>query len=226
MAAATASKARPNPAKRPTTAFLSDEQVDDVEHDSKANDSYVGLSKLDEGKVHRFRFLGPAITGYGTWVETDGKSMPLRWRVKPEGDDIPGNLQINPKSGKPADIKRFVCGFVWDYQKERISVMIIDQKTLLQDLHGCIVDPDFGDPQGYDVKITRKVENDFTKYKLVGAPPKALLPAIEEAYEALLAAGADLEVMFDNGNPFEPEAKKDGDDEDEGEDTEEGEEEE
>jgi hypothetical protein len=138
---------------------------------------------------------------------------------------IPGNLQIS-KQGKPAEIKRFVCGFVWDYQKERISVMIIDQKTLLQDLHGCIVDPDFGDPQEYDVKITRKVENDFTKYKLVGAPPKALLPAIEEAYEALLTAGADLNVMFDNGNPFEPEVKKDGDEEEDDDDDTEGDEEE
>jgi hypothetical protein len=229
MASASATKARATAtaaAKRPTSAFLSDDQVDDVERDSKANDSYVGLSKLDEGKVHRFRFLGPAITGYSTWIETDGKSSPLRWRVKPEGDDIPGNLQINPKSKKPAEIKRFVCGFVWDYQKERISVLIIDQKTLLQELHGCIVDPDLGDPQEYDIKITRKVENDFTKYKLIGAPPKALLPDIEEAYEALLASGADLDVMFDNGNPFEPEAKKDGDEEEEDDEDKEGDEEE
>jgi hypothetical protein len=215
MPAATATKAAEAKAKRPTSAFLSDDQVEDVAKDSAANDAYVGLSKLDEGKPFRYRFLGAAITGYSTWVETDGKSKPVRWREKPEGDEIPGNLQINKKSGKAADIKRFVAGFVWDYAKERISVLMIDQKTILQELHAAIVDPDFGDPQEYDIKITRKVENDFTKYSLKAAPPKAVGAQIDEAYEALLANGADMEALFDNGNPFEPEASKAaGEDED------------
>jgi len=212
MPAATATKA-----KRPTSAFLSDDQVDDVAKDSAANDSYVGLSKLDEGKPFRYRFLGSAITGYSTWVETDNKSKPVRWRQKPEGDEIPGNLQINKQSGKPADIKRFVAGFVWDYAKERISILMIDQKSILQELHAAIIDPDFGDPQEYDIKITRKKENDFTKYSLKASPPKALGEQISEAYEELLEKGADLEALFDNGNPFEPEATKaDGEDSEEG----------
>jgi hypothetical protein len=215
MPAATATKAAEAEAKRPTSAFLSDDQVEDVAKDSAANDAYVGLSKLDEGKPFRYRFLGAAITGYSTWVETDGKSKPVRWREKPEGDEIPGNLQINKQSGKPADIKRFVAGFVWDYSKERISVLIIDQKTILQELHAAIIDPDFGDPQYYDVKITRKKENDFTKYALKASPPKPVGTQIDEAYEALLANGADLEALFDNGNPFEPEASKATDSEDE-----------
>jgi hypothetical protein len=215
MPAATATKSAEARAKRQTSAFLSEDQVQDVAHDSAANDAYVGLSKLDEGKPHRYRFLGSAITGYSTWVETDGKSKPVRWREKPEGDEIPGNLQINKQSGKPAEIKRFVAGFVWDYAKERISVLMIDQKTILQELHAAIVDPDFGDPQEYDVKITRKKENDFTKYSLKAAPPKAVGDQIERAYEELLDKGADLEALFDNGNPFEPQASKaDGEDED------------
>jgi len=208
MPAATAAKATASKAKRPTSAFLSDDQVEDVARDAAANDGYVGLSKLDEGKPFRYRFLGAAITGYGTWVETDGKSKPVRWREKPEGDEIPGNLQINKQSGKAADIKRFIAGFVWDYAKERISVLMIDQKTILQELHAAIVDPDFGDPQEYDIKITRTKENSFTKYALKAAPPKAVSSHIEEAYEALLDKGADLEVLFDNGNPFDPEASK------------------
>lgn len=219
MPAATAAKATASKAKRPTSAFLSDDQVEDVAKDSAANDGYVGLSKLDEGKPFRYRFLGPAITGYATWIETDGKSKPVRWREKPEGDDIPGNLQINKLSGKPADIKRFVAGFVWDYAKERVSVLMIDQKTILQDLHAAIVDPDFGDPQEYDIKITRTKKNDFTNYSLKAAPPKALGEHIEEAYEELLEKGADLEALFDNDNPFDPAASKDTDD-DAGEDDE------
>lgn len=218
MAPATATKARTSSAKRPTSAFLSDDQVEDVGRDAAANDSYIQLSKQDEGKAYRYRFIGPGITGYCTWVETDGKSSPLRWREKPEGDDIPGNLQINRKSGKPAEIKRFVCGFAWDYQKERIAVLFIDQKTILQELHASISDEEFGDPQGYDIKITRTVKNDFTSYKLVAAPPKALLDSIAEAYDKLIEDGADLDVMFENGNPFDPKAKKAGDDEDEDED--------
>jgi hypothetical protein len=132
----------------------------------------------------------------------------VRWREKPEGDEIPGNLQINKQSGKAADIKRFVAGFVWDYSKERISVLMIDQKSILQELHAAIVDPDFGDPQEYDIKITRKKENDFTKYSLKASPPKAIGDHIEEAYEELLDNGGDLEALFDNGNPFDPEASK------------------
>lgn len=191
--------------KKPTSAFLSDEDIEAVGRDSAANDSYVALSKLDEGKPFRYRFLGPAISGYSTWVETDGKSKPVRWAKKPESDEIPGNLQINKSSGKPADIKRFIAGFVWDYAKERVSIMMIDQKTILQEIHAAIVDPDYGDPQAYDIKITRKVEKNFTKYKLAPAPQKDLEKHIAAAWEEIKDT-VDLRVLFENGNPFDPEA--------------------
>jgi hypothetical protein len=209
MPAANNTKAAEAKPKRPASAFLSEQQVEDVANASAANDAYVALSKLEEGKPFRYRFLGGAITGYSTWIEADGKSKPVRWRMKPEGDEIPGNLQINKKSGKAAEIKFFLAGFVWDYARERISVLIIDQKTILQELNSAIADPDFGDPQEYDVKITRTVKNDFTQYAYKPAPPKAVSDSILLAFEELLDKGADLEALFDNGNPFDPEASKD-----------------
>lgn len=211
-------------AKRPTSAFLTDEQIEEVAKDTQGNDSFVGLSKLDEGKPHRFRYLGAAVTGYSTWLDVDGKSRPIRWARKPVGEDIPSNIQINKDSGKPSEIKRFVAGFVWDYLKERIRVLNIDQSSILSQLNAYIADDeDYGDPQGYDIKITRKVEKGFTKYTLSASPPKAVSAEIDAAFEALMEGGADLTVLFENGDPFNPEASKEPDADDEEETAEEGE---
>jgi hypothetical protein len=212
-------------AKRPTSAFLTDEQIEEVAKDTQGNDSFVGLSKLDEGKPHRFRYLGSAVTGYSTWLDVDGKSRPIRWARKPVGEAIPGNIQINKDSGKPSEIKRFVAGFVWDYLKERIRVLNIDQSSILSQLNAFIADAeDYGDPQGYDIKITRKVEKGFTKYTLSASPPKAVSAEIDAAFEALMEGGADLTVLFENGDPFNPEASKEEDeDEETAEEEEEGE---
>jgi len=200
-------------AKLPTSAFLTDDQIEEVAKDTQGNNNFVGLSKLDEGKPHRYRCLGAAITGYSTWLDVDGKSRPVRWERKPVGQDIPGNIQINKNSGKPAEIKRFVACFVWDYAKERISVLNIDQTTLLSKIHAYIADDEFGDPQGYDIKITRTKEDGFTKYSLTASPPKAVSADISAAFEALMEGGADLTVLFENGDPFNPEASKEDDDE-------------
>lgn len=199
---ATASKAaKPVEDEDDFGGFLSEEQVEAVAEDSKASKNYVQVNKLEEGKAHRFRYIGPGITGFEGWTETDGKRKPVRFKLKP--NPIPD--YIAPDKQGNVDVKRFTAGVVWDYQDEQLKILSFTQRTLLSSLAELIKDKeDHGDPQKYDIKITRTGSGTDTKYTMVGGQYR---PIPEEALEAYKAATIDLSALFDGRDPFNPDKK-------------------
>lgn len=175
-----------------TTAFLSPTAIEEVrESIATTSGRYVNPSKV-EGTI-RFRFFGAGITGYEGWTETeDGKSRPVRWEVLPEGDDIPANIRLDEKSGKP-QLKRFIAGVVYEYKLNKngeilddegqFKIINITQKSIMDQLFKHIADPDYGDPSGYDLKLTRTGEKLKTEYTLATAPPKPVTKALAAAWE-------------------------------------------
>ena len=65
---------------------------------------------------------------------------------------------------------------------------------------GYIADGDnWGDPNGYDIKISRKGEGLQTEYALKPMPPK---PPTKESADAFAEMACDLTKMFDGEDPF------------------------
>lgn len=172
-----------------TKPFLSDDLVEEISKEASGSGRYISPSKI-EGEI-RLRFFGSGVTGFEGWTE-DNK--PVRWETKPT--ELPAN--IRQRDNGPA-VKRFLSGVVWDYANEDFKILQVTQKTLMEQLFKFIKDEDYGDPTGYDIKISRTGEGKSTEYSLVAAPPKPPTKEIQAAYAALTC---NLNALFDGDDPF------------------------
>lgn len=183
-----------------TASFLDIQQTEQLESAlAKSNGRYISLSKIEGEK--RIRFVGQGITGLVAWTEPapgEKNGYPIRWEVEPS--EYPENIQKNKKTGKP-DVKDFLAGIVWDYDVQQLLIVEITQKTVRQAIAKYMRDSDYGDPHGYDFKISREGEGINTEYTTIATPPKKLSDEIQEAWDnegnkIVLAA------LYDGEDPF------------------------
>lgn len=171
------------------TAWLSPDLIDEISKESSGTGRYINPAKI-EGEI-RLRFFGTGISGFEAWTD-DNK--PVRWESKP--DQLPSN--IRQQEGYPT-LKRFLASLVYDYASESFKILQITQKTLMDQLFKFIKDEDYGDPTGYDIKISRSGEGKKTEYTLVAAPPRAVSKDIQLAYDNTTY---NLHALFDGDDPF------------------------
>jgi hypothetical protein len=171
--------------------FLSPQAIEEISKETSGSGRYLNPSKITEET--RVRFFGSGITGFEGWT-TENK--PLRWESRP--DELPANIRIREGS---SPIKRFIAGLVYDYASDDFKILQITQKTLMDQLFKFIADEDYGQPSGYDIKISKTGEGMKTEYSLVAAPPKAVKPELDARYEEI-AATLDLTRMYDGEDPF------------------------
>lgn len=178
-----------------TTAFLSLDTVDEISKESGNSGRYINPSKLTGEK--RLRFMGTGITGFSSWT-TDKK--PIRWETKPE--ELPSNLA--PDFTGKISVKRFIAGLVYDYEDGDFKILEMTQKRLMDQLFKFIKDEDYGQPNDYDIKISKSGEGKDTQYTLVAAPPKPVSKEVAAAYENVTC---NIAALFDGDDPFaEPKA--------------------
>lgn len=147
--------------------------------------------RLEDGD-NKFRILSEAITGYEVWT-VDNK--PLRYRDYPKS--MPANIRPDTK------VKHFWAFVVWNYKAEQVQILEITQSSIRDQIHEYYKMEEYGEPMGYDIKITRKGEGLDTEYTVQAFPPKAMAGNITAAYEA---KKINLDALFDGGNPFEDSA--------------------
>lgn len=176
----------------PLATFLPIETFEQIDSEGGGSGRYINPTKLEQGKELRVRFVRPGITGFSGWT-VDKK--PLRFEFHPEV--LPANLAPD-LSGK-IQLKRFIAGLVYDYASEDFKILEISQRTLMEQLYKYAKDSDYGDPLGYDIKLTREGEKKDTKYTLVAAPPKALEKAIAEKAAEVVC---NLNALFEGQDPF------------------------
>lgn len=183
-----------------TVSFLDDKQTEQFEDAlAKSNGRYISLSKI-EG-VKRIRFVGQGITGIVGWTEPapgEKSGYPIRWEVEP--NEYPENLQKNKKTGKP-EVKDFLAGIVWDYDAQQLMILEITQKTVRSAIAKYMRDSDYGDPHGYDFKISREGEGMTTEYTTIPSPPKKVSAEITEAWETE-GKKICLPALYEGEDPF------------------------
>lgn len=157
---------------------------------SSGGGRFINPSKID-GET-RIRLFGEGVTGYEGWT-TDNK--PVRWESRPA--ELPENIRKNDDGRDP--LKRFVAAIAWEYDTSSFKIISLTQKGLIKDLMGYIADGDWGDPSGYDIKISRKGEGLQTEYKLTPCPKKS---ATKESSDSFAELACDLSKLFDGEDPF------------------------
>jgi len=161
----------------------------------KKSDAYL---KFKPG-THRIRMLSQPIVGNLGWTaKTGGK--PIR---KPLGAPWSPNEVHDPNA-----IKKFWAVAVWDYAAKMVKVWEVTQSTIMGQVRTLAKDADWGEPQNYDIAVTRIGSTmDDTEYTLTPKPKAALHPDVEDAWAACLASGFDLSRLFAGGDPFSADGK-------------------
>jgi hypothetical protein len=195
-----------------TATFLNPNKITEIKESIASNTGrYINPSKID-GSI-RFRFFGQGRTGYEGWVELEGgKNKPVRWEELPDETDLPPNIRLT--DGKP-QIKRFIAGIVYEYKLNKsgeivedegqFKIITISQKSIMEQLFKYIADADYGDPNGYDIKLARTGEGLKTEYTLTPAPPKAVAKSITALWEKEQDS-IDLDAYMACDDPFKSDA--------------------
>lgn len=157
----------------------------------------------------KFRVLDSAIVGFELWV--DGK--PLRRKQKSEftGEQLAG-ADINKFNGMKKLPQYFWAFPVWNYNTEKVEILEVTQKSIMNGLNDFLSDPDYGeDPKEYDLIIVKDESTDKVNYRVKAKPPKKMDQGMKEVYKEM---GVKTEKLFTGENPFEKGEEIDISDED------------
>ena len=162
--------------------------------------------KLAPGK-NRIRFVGNPISGFlffGKVEREDGSETvkPFR-RTESEGEFsleemINRDARVNP-AGELEKQKYFVAGLVYNYQKEKLQVLEITQKSILKALKSYVDSEEYGHPSGYDLTIDKKGDGLNTDYSVIVSPPKPLADEVETLVSEI---SCDLDKLFAGEYPL------------------------
>ena len=150
-----------------------------------STDNYM---KFREGE-NTFRVLSSAIVGYEYFTKEN----------KPVRSKLPFDETPNIKDG--GDVKHFWAFAVWNYADERVQVLELTQKSIMQNMKALIDNKRWGNPQGYDITVSRTGNGLNTEYTLMANPHSVLEEHIAEAWAK---SKIDLTELYTGGDPFKP----------------------
>ena|SRR3990167_3339906 len=149
--------------------------------------------KFIEGE-NTFRILGNAIVGYEYW---NTKNKPVR--SKEPFEDVPADIQMD-KEGK-FRIAHFWAFPVWSYENNKVQILELTQKKVMDTIKSYVDNPKWGSPLEYDFIVSKKGSLLNTEYSTT-VNPKSPMP--EETKNAKLP---NLEAFFSGNDPFTTSAK-------------------
>lgn len=148
--------------------------------------------KLLDGE-NTFRIVGSAIVGYEYW-RTDNK--PVRSREPFQG--LPADIRYN-EDGTPSKIKAFWAFAVFNYDENKVQVMEITQKTIMEAIKALVENKKWGDPKKYDITISRSGSGFDTTYQVMPNPHGELT---KDQKEIVANTRIKLENLYEMGDPF------------------------
>lgn len=135
----------------------------------------------------KIRILSNCITGW-EYFNIDNKAVRSKEKFKSVTD-----MQEDWK------IKHFWAFIVYNYETKQIEITQINQVNIRAYIHNLCLDPDYWDPKGYDIKITRSWDGMDTKYSVVPWPVTPLWKEIASLYEA---DDINLNALYEWKDPF------------------------
>lgn len=143
--------------------------------------------KLQDGQ-NKLRILSAPILGYVYWTD---EKKPVRLKEAPE--EAPDDMKSGGK------VKHFWAFAVWNYKEKKVQILELTQVSIQAPITDLVTSEDWGDPQGYDITITRKGKDLDTEYTVQPSPHKAT-PL--EALNAYAETKVDLNALFLGSDPF------------------------
>lgn len=179
--------------------------------ESTAGD-YLNPSSIEDGGSVRFCILSESpLEGVEVWFTKNAGGMTKRVCPEWPSDELLAELEkqldatVLERDGRRA-IKNCTAFFVYDYDMARVRVFSANQKSLMQDINRQLSEEDYSDLSKWDVKLSRSGKVKETTYTVSIVPTKrsntAIAKSVIEAWDSACEAGADLEALYEGGNPF------------------------
>lgn len=139
--------------------------------------------------ANTFRIVGKPKIGFVGWYQDGEGRRPVR---REDSLDFPGEgLTQAPK---------FFWGLeVYNYEAKKLQVLEITQSSILDKIELLNNNPQWGDPSGYDIVVTKSGEGLDTTYDTQSNPPTPMNNAI---LDALNNKRADMDGWFNGGDAF------------------------
>ena len=184
--------------------------------ESSSASDYLNPSSIEDGASVRFAILSESpLEGVEVWFTKNAGGMTKRITPEWPDDALLNELShqldavVTEREGKRA-IKRCTSFFIYDFDLERIRVFSANQKSLLADIDRLTSDEDYADLSKWDLKITRTGKGTDTRYHAAMVPTKRssekVAKAVIIAWDEACTKGADLEALYDGGNPLNTKA--------------------
>lgn len=157
------------------------------------NSNYM---KFEQGD-NKFRILSNPIVGFEYWTN-DNK--PVRSKQYPT--ETP-NIKTD-KEGK-SRVNHFWAFIVWGYRENKLMILQITQNSIKDYVEALQRSDNWGNPNNYDLNVSRKGTGFDTEYQTMALPPAQLSENIDEAYKK---ANIDLNALYDGGDPFNSEQEQ------------------
>lgn len=162
--------------------------------------------RFESGK-NRIRFIGNPISGFvffGKLKRDDGTETVKPYRHRESEGEFSLEEMINRdvrmnKDGEIEGQKYFVMGLVYNYQKEKLQVLEVTQKSILKALKSYVDSEEYGHPSGYDLTVEKSGEGLNTEYNVIVSPPKPLALEVEELVGE---TSCDLQKVFTGEYPL------------------------
>ena len=162
--------------------------------------------RLASGK-NRIRFIGNPVSGFvffGTIKREDGSEAVKPYRRPESEGEFSVEEMINRdartnKEGEMEKQKYFVMALVYNYQKEKLQVLEVTQKSILKALKSYVESEEYGHPSGYDLTVEKRGDGLNTEYTVVVSPPKPLATEIENLVGE---TSCDLQKVFADEYPL------------------------
>lgn len=149
------------------------------------NDKYMNFQKGE----NKFRILSDNIVGWEDWTK---EKKPVRYRISDHPEPPKAFDATKP-------VKPFMAMIVWNCNEEKIQILQIKQMSVIKELQSFIIDPDWGQPYFYDIKVSKSGEGMQTKYSVKTVVPKE---TAKEVIETFKATPIWLDALFDSLDPF------------------------
>ena len=162
--------------------------------------------RFESGK-NRVRFIGNPVSGFvffGKVEREDGTetTKPYRRRESEGEFSLEEMINRNARMKKDDEMegqKYFVMGLVYNYQKQKLQVLEVTQKSILKALKSYVDSEEYGHPSGYDLTIEKSGEGLNTEYTVVVSPPKPLSAEVENLVGE---TSCDLQKVFAGEYPL------------------------
>lgn len=172
---------------------------------------YLNPSKIQPGTSVRFALLTDnPLEYFECWGEdATGKPKPFRFTEDPSPEEICAEMgedysrRMNRDGNGPEKVKFSVAVPVFNYDSEKVEVLALTQKTLINELDSISQMEDYQKLLEWDFVLSRKGAQKETKYSLRAAPrKKGCDEIINEAWSDSRSAGFDITRLVSGGNPF------------------------